>query len=61
MSMLQEARKIAERLNKKDFQGTLSWLEGVKKDTIFVIIKIQRLGRRSQMMLQSKWKSFEIS
>ena len=29
--LLTEARKIAERLKIKDFIGTTSWLEGVKK------------------------------
>ena len=45
-SLLFQARKIAERLKVKDFSGTLSWLEGVKRRNGITYRKSTRVGQR---------------
>ena len=45
-SLLLEARKIAERLKVKDFAGTLSWLEGMKRRNGISYRKSTRVSQR---------------
>lgn len=44
--LLNEARKIGERLKVKDFVGTLSWLEGVKKRNGICYRRSTRVSQR---------------
>ena len=57
-SLLIEARKIAERLKKKDFSGTLSWLEGVKRRNGITYRKTTRVGQTISPNAQEEIEEF---